>query len=217
MDEKIWDSQDHLQKHREIYMTDEILSDHDLDIIFREARSFKGFQDKPVSEITLRAVYDLVRWGPTAFNCSPARLVMVQSEEAKTKLADCAMDSNKGKIINAPVTIIVGYDLDFYKQLPALFKGFPGAKDIYEGNAELARETAFRNGSLQGGYMIVGARALGLDCCPMSGFDNGAVDAAFFSGTAVKSNFICGMGYGDRDSLPDRDDRPSFDEVCQII
>lgn len=198
-------------------MTDEILSDHDLDIIFREARSFKGFQDQPVSEITIRAVYDLIRWGPTAFNCSPARFVMVQSAEAKGKLADCAVDSNKQKVMNAPFTVIVGYDLEFYKNLPTLFKGFPGAKDIFEGNADLIQETAFRNGSLQGGYLITGARALGLDCCPMSGFDNKAVDAAFFGGTAVKSNFICSMGYGDKGSLPDRDDRPAFDEVCQII
>lgn len=198
-------------------MTDEILSDRSLDIIFREGRSFKGFQDKPVSEVTMRAVYDLIRWGPTAFNCSPARFVMVASDGAKQKLADCAMDSNKEKIMAAPFTVIVGYDLEFYKKLPTLFKSYQGAKDIFDGNAQLTQESAFRNGSLQGGYMIVGARALGLDCCPMSGFDNEAVDKGFFGATAVKSNFICSMGYGDRESLPERDDRPPFDEVCQII
>ena len=195
----------------------DILSDRDLSVIFREARSFRGWQDLPVSEITIRAMYDLLRWGPTSFNCSPARFVIVQSAEAKQKLADCALDSNRDRIVAAPFTVIVGSDAKFYDKLPDLFKAYPGARDIFTGNAELAQETAFRNSSLQGGYMIIAARSLGLDCSPMSGFNPKAVNAAFFKDSDCSVNFICSMGYGDGDSLPDRDRRLSFDEACEIL
>ncbi|MBL4894466.1 MAG: malonic semialdehyde reductase [Emcibacter sp.] len=198
-------------------MTQDILSDRDLNVIFREARSFKGWQDTPVSEITIRAMYDLLRWGPTSFNCSPARFVIIQSAEAKQKLADCVMDSNKDKILSAPFTVIVGSDAKFYDKLPELFTAYAGAKDLFTDNAELAQETAFRNSSLQGGYMIIAARSLGLDCCPMSGLNPKAVNDAFFKGGNCSVNFICSMGYGDGDSLPDRDRRLSFDEACEIL
>ena len=198
-------------------MTDQILSDRDLDVIFREARSFKGWQDRPVSDVTIRAIYDLLRWGPTAFNASPARFVMVQSEDAKTKLADCAIDSNKEKILKAPFTVVVGYDLDFPQTLPDLFKLYPGVEKLFDGDDELTRETAFRNSSLQGGYLMIAARALGLDCCPMSGFDPAAVEKAFFDGANIKVNFLCSMGYGDKDSLPPRQDRLAFDQACKIV
>lgn len=198
-------------------MTQNILSDRDLNVIFRQARSVKGWQDTHVSEITIRAMYDLLRWGPTAFNCSPARFVMVQSGAAKQKLADCAIKSNKDKIMSAPFTVIVGSDGKFYKKLPKLFKSYQGAQDLFTKNEDLAAETAFRNSSLQGGYMIIAARSLGLDCCPMSGFVGDAVNAAFFKGTQYTANFICSMGYGDASNLPERDDRLSFDEACEIV
>ncbi|PCI34563.1 MAG: malonic semialdehyde reductase [Alphaproteobacteria bacterium] len=198
-------------------MTQDILSDRDLDVIFREARSFKGWQNAPVSEITIRAMYDLLRWGPTSFNCSPGRFVIVQSAEAKKKLAECVMNSNKDKVLLAPFTVIVGTDEAFYEKLPDLFKGYAGAKDMFVANADLAHETAFRNSSMQGGYMIIAARSLGLDCCPMSGFDPDAVNDAFFKDSEHKVNFICSMGYGDAASLPEQDRRMSFDEACEIV
>ncbi len=198
-------------------MTQDILSDRDLDVIFREARSFKGWRDIPVSEITIRAMYDLLRWGPTSFNCSPARFKIIQSAAAKERLAECVMHSNKDKLLTAPFTVIVAMDGKFYEKLPELFKSYPGAKDIFVDNAPLARETAFRNSSLQGAYMMIAARSLGLDCCPMSGFDAAAVNAAFFADSDLSANFICSMGYGDPASLPDRDRRMSFDEACEII
>ncbi len=198
-------------------MTLDILSDRDLNVIFREARSFKSWQKTPVSEITIRAMYDLLRWGPTSYNCSPARFVIIQSEDVKKKLAECAMKSNREKILSAPFTVIVGSDAKFYEKLPDLFKSYPGAKDVFTGNAELAQETAFRNSSLQGGYMIIAARSLGLDCCPMSGFNPDAVNEAFFKDTDHSVNFICSMGYGDATSLPERDQRMSFDEACEIL
>ncbi|MBL4800585.1 MAG: malonic semialdehyde reductase [Emcibacter sp.] len=198
-------------------MTQDILSDRDLNVIFREARSFKSWQDQPVSEITIRAMYDLLRWGPTSFNCSPARFTIVQSAEAKKKLADCAVDGNKAKILSAPFTVIVASDEKFYDLLPELFTAYPAAKDFFTGDADLARETAFRNSSLQGGYMIIAARSLGLDCSPMSGFNPAAVNDAFFKDGNYSVNFICSMGYGDGESLPDRDRRLSFDEACEIL
>ncbi|WP_138380456.1 malonic semialdehyde reductase [Luteithermobacter gelatinilyticus] len=198
-------------------MTDQILSDKDLDVIFRKARSFKGWQDRPVSEITIRAMYDLLRWGPTSFNSSPARFVIAQSEEAKEKLAACAMKSNRSKILTAPFTVIVAYDLDFPKTLDRLFKLTPGVSKFFEGNNDFTRVTALRNGSLQGAYMMIAARALGLDCCPMSGFDEKAVNETFFKDSSVRVNFLCAMGYGDPASLPPQEDRLGFDEACTII
>lgn len=198
-------------------MTQDILSDRDLDLIFRKARSFKGWLDTPVSEITIRAMYDLLCWGPTAYNCSPARFVIVRSDEARERLAACVMELNKAKILSAPFTVIMGSDAKFYQKLPDLFKSHPAAQDIFAGNDKLARETAFRNSSLQGGYMIIAARSLGLDCCPMSGFNPKAVNEAFFKDSDTGVNFICSMGYGDGDSLPTRDRRLSFDEACEII
>ena len=198
-------------------MTQDILSDRDLNVIFREARSFKGWQKIPVSEITIRAMYDLMRWGPTSFNCSPGRFVIVQSAEAKQKLADCVMDSNKDKVLLAPFTVIIGTDEAFYEQLPDLFRSYAGAKAMFVDNADLSHETAFRNSSMQGGYMIIAARSLGLDCCPMSGFNPDAVNDGFFKDSGHKVNFICSMGYGDAASLPEQDRRMSFDEACEIV
>lgn len=198
-------------------MTQDILSDRDLDVIFREARSFKGWQKTPVSEITIRAMYDLLRWGPTSFNCSPARFTIVQSEAAKNKLTECVIASNRRKVSTAPFTVIVAQDAKFYDNLSVLFKSYSGARDFFLENEDLAVETALRNSSLQGAYMIIAARSLGLDCCPMSGFNPKAVNEAFFKDRDYSVNFICSMGYGDAASLPDRDMRMSFDDACEII
>lgn len=201
----------------ECLMTQDILSDRDLDVIFRQARTVRRWQKTPVSDVTIRAMYDLLSRGPTSFNCSPARFVIVQSDDAKQKLADCAMDSNKDRILTAPFTVIVGRDAKFYEKLPDLFKGHPGAKDFFTDNETLTEETSFRNSSLQGGYMIIAARALGLDCGPMSGFNPKAVNEAFFKGSNNSVNFICSMGYGDTTGLSERDRRLSFEEACEIV
>lgn len=194
-----------------------MLSADALDIIFRDARSYNGWQDKPVSDEQIAAIYDLMKMGPTSANMQPARIVWVKSPEAKQKLADCAAEGNKAKILAAPVTAIIGYDIDFHEELPWLFP-HTDAKSWFEGD-EAGREVgAFRNSSLQGAYLIIAARALGLDCGPMSGFDNAAVDAAFFGDNPrEKSNFICSIGYGDPASIFDRSPRPEFDTFNSII
>jgi 3-hydroxypropanoate dehydrogenase len=184
-----------------------------LDQLFRVARTRNGWTDKPVSAEQIRELYDLVSLGPTSANGCPARFVWVSSSEGKARLAALATKVNRPKILTAPVTAIVGYDLDFAEQLPKLF---PARGEQMKGmfqNAELARTTAFRNGSLQGGYLVLAARALGLDCGPMSGFDNDAVDQAFFAGTNIKSNFLCGIGYGSEENLFPRNPRLTFEEA----
>ena len=192
------------------------VNDEALDTIFRSARTQNKWLDKPVSNALLMAVYDLMRWGPTSANCSPARIVFATTAEAKERLAKHCSPGNAPKVKSAPATAIIGYDVDFPALLPKLFPHDPTAKNWFAdpGHAE---RTAFRNGSLQGGYFIIAARALGLDCGPMSGFDNAKVDEEFFAGTRVKSNFICGVGYGDPAGLFDRSPRLSFDEACKIV
>lgn len=185
--------------------------------LFTEARSIHSWTDRPVSDDTLRAVWDLAKWGPTAFNCLPARLVLVRSPEAKAKLRPALADGNADKTMAAPATIIVGIDAKFYERLPRLFPAFPGARDIFAGNAQAAEAAAFRNASLQGAYVILAARAMGLDCGPMSGFDNAKVDEAFFAGTDVKSNFLINVGYADVSKAYPRGPRPEFGEDCRIV
>ena len=194
-----------------------ILSDADLDTIFRTARSYNRWQDKAVSPVQLQAIYDLMRWGPTSANCSPARLVFVTSVQAKEQLADCVSAGNRIKVETAPVTALIGMDMKFYDQIPKLFPHNPGARDWFAHDDAVAEETAFRNATLQGAYLMIAARAVGLDCGPMSGFDKAAVDAAFFSGTSVKVNFICAIGHGSQEELFDRSPRFAFDEACRII
>lgn len=198
-------------------MSKEILSDHDLDLIFRHARSHNKWRDKPVSEVLIRAIYELMKWGPTSANCSPARLVFVQSAAEKERLAQCVSSGNKEKVLTASVVAIIGHDSQFYDLIPQLFPHNPEARDWFAHDANVAAATAFRNGTLQGAYLMIAARALGLDCGPMSGFDNAAVDKAFFPGGRVKSNFLCAMGYGDPAGLFERNPRLSFDEACKII
>ena len=192
-----------------------ILNDEALDLLFREARTQNAWQDKPVSEVMLRAVYDLAKMGPTSANCSPMRLVFVTSPEAKAKLGPALIPGNVEKTMAAPVTAIIGYDRTFYERLPDLFP-HADARSWFVGNDELIETTAFRNGSLQGAYFMLAARSLGLDCGPMSGFDNDLVDQAFFPEGDVRSNFLCNLGYGDPEGLFPRSPRLAFDEACRI-
>ena len=194
----------------------ERLADCALDQLFRDARSHNGWKIDPLSEATLREVYELARFGPTAANTNPARFVFVTSAEAKEKLASVSSGNNQAKIKAAPATVIIGYDMDFPEHMEALFTHVPGVKGWFS-DPVAAEQTAFRNGSLQGAYFIVAARSLGIDCGPMSGFDNGKVDALFFAGTKIKSNFICSIGHGDGDNMFDRLPRLSFEDACKIV
>ena len=192
-----------------------VLDDAALDQLFRTARTQNAFLDKPVDDSQLKALYELLKWGPTAANGSPARFVFVKSPEAKAKLAPALSEGNHDKTLAAPVTVIVGFDEDFHEKLPFLFP-HTDAKAWFDGPREGRTEGAFRNGSLQGAYLILAARALGLDAGPMSGFDNAKVDEAFLKGTAIKSNFLVNLGYGDASGLFPRLPRLSFDEAARI-
>jgi len=194
-----------------------MIGDDALDTIFRNARTHNAWKDEPVSDARLKELYDLMKWGPTSANCSPARIVFVKSREAKEKLAPALSEGNLKKTMAAPVTAIIGYDVEFYERLPELFPHEPNAKTWFNWSAEWAEMTAFRNGSLQGAYFMIAARALGLDCGPMSGFDMKKVDEAFFNGTTVKSNFLCNLGHGDPSALFPRSPRLPFDDACKII
>ena len=192
------------------------LSDAALDQLFRTARTFNAYHDTPVSEVQLRAIWDLMKMGPTSVNQSPARLVWCTSEDAKERLAACASGSNPDKIRKAPVTVIIGMDIDFHEQLPWLFP-HADVKSWFADNEPLREVSAMRNSTLQGGYFLLAARALGLDTGPMSGFDNAAVDAAFFADTPrVKSNFISTLGYGDPASVHPRSPRGDFETFTRI-
>jgi len=184
-----------------------------LDQLFRHARTPNDWAHTPVAEDAVRSLYDLVKWGPTSANSSPARFVWVRSEEGKSLLASRAMEANRPKILAAPVTVIIGHDMDFPHTMPKLF---PARGEMMRGyflQPGVAEVTAMRNGSLQGAYLIVAARALGLDCGPMSGFDNAGVDQAFFGGTRIQSNFICSLGHGKPESVFPRNPRLTFEEA----
>ncbi len=192
------------------------LSDAALDQLFRTARTYNGYLDQPVSTEQLNAIWELMKMGPTSANMLPARLVWITSDEAKAKLAGFCLPANAEKILKAPVSVIIGMDLDFHLKLPELFP-HADAKSWFEGNEPLKEISAMRNSTLQGGYFIMAARALGLDTGPMSGFSNEAVDAAFFAETPrVKSNFISTLGYGDPASIFARSPRPDFDTFNRI-
>jgi 3-hydroxypropanoate dehydrogenase len=194
----------------------ELLSEATLDQLFRTARTLNAWLPKEVSDEQLHQLYDLAKFGPTSANSSPMRVVFVKSAEAKAKLAPLMSDGNRAKTLEAPVTAIIGTDHEFYEQLPKLFP-HADARSWFVDNQPLIDTTAFRNATLQGAYVLMAARALGLDCGPMSGFDNAGVDAAFFAGTAIKSNFVISIGYGDtsRNLFP-RSPRLAFDEACKI-
>jgi len=190
-----------------------------LDTLFRAARSQNGWLPRPVTEATLRELFDLWRWGPTASNGQPARVVFVGTSEGKARLRPCLSPGNVDKTMAAPVTAIIGYDTGFHEHLPRLFPHNPAARERFAGehNAVHAATSAFRNGTLQGAYLMLAARALGLDCGPMSGFDHVAVDGAFFAGTAIRSNFLCNLGYGDPAKVFARLPRLAFEECCRIV
>ena len=192
------------------------LSEEALKQILTEARTHNVWLPESVSDESLAKVYDLMKWGPTSANSSPARIVFVKSKEAKEKLLLCMSEGNVEKTKAAPVTAIIAQDAEFYEKLPKLFP-FADARSWFAGNKPLAESTAFRNSSLQGAYLIIAARSLGLDCGPMSGFDNAKVDAAFFQGTSWKSNFLCNLGYGDATKLYPRAPRLDFPETCKIL
>jgi 3-hydroxypropanoate dehydrogenase len=191
------------------------VDDAALDVIFRNARTVRRWTGRPVAEATLRAVYDLLKLGPTSGNCLPARIVFVSSQAGKALLRPCLIPSNVEKTMTAPVTAVIGHDMEFYENLPRLYP-FEDARSWFVGNQPLIEATAFRNGSLQGAYLIIACRSLGLDCGPMSGFDNAKVDQAFFAGTNIRSNFLCNIGYGDRTGLAPRAPRLDFEEACRF-
>jgi 3-hydroxypropanoate dehydrogenase len=192
------------------------INDEALDTIFRTARSQNAWQEKPVSEALLMAAYDLMRWGPTSANVSPARFIFLVSPESKARLKPFLSPGNVQKVMTSGATAIIGYDLNFAQHLPRLFAHQPDAKNWFA-DRRLAEVTAFRNGTLQGAYFMIAARAVGLDCGPMSGFDNAGVDREFFPEETVKSNFLCSVGYGDPAAVFPRNERLSFDEACKIL
>jgi 3-hydroxypropanoate dehydrogenase len=195
----------------------EALSDPSLDQLFREARTYNGWLDKPVTDEQMHAIWELTKMGPTSANMLPARIVWCKSADAKERLAALATGNNHDKIVQAPVTAIIAYDVDFHEELPWLFP-HTDARSWFEGNEDFRKEAAFRNSSLQGGYFILACRALGLDTGPMSGFANDAVDREFFAGRpTVRSNFICSVGYGDPSTIFDRSPRPDFDRFNSIV
>jgi len=207
------------------------VDDSVLDLLFRAARSYSKWQPRPVSDDTLRALYDLLKWAPTSANAAPARFAFLRSKEAKERLRPALAPLNVEKTMTAPVTVIVAYDLKFYEQLPKLFPQNPGMAKLFERNPEMVEAIAKRNSSLQGAYMIMAARALGLDCGPMSGFDEAKVDEEFFSAGKpcfgcdqeffpeghVKANFLCNLGYGDQATLHPRLPRLPFAEACSLL
>jgi 3-hydroxypropanoate dehydrogenase len=192
------------------------LDDVALDRLFRTARTFNGYTDASVTQDQMDAIWELMKMGPTSANCLPARLIWCESDAAKAKLAACAMPANAEKILKAPVTVIIGMDMEFYEQLPELFP-HTDARSWFVGNTALSEATAFRNSSLQGAYFIMAARAVGLDTGAMSGFSPEAVDAAFFAGTTIKSNFISTLGIGDPATIFERSPRPGFDRFNTIV
>jgi 3-hydroxypropanoate dehydrogenase len=199
----------------------EVLSEAALDQLFRTARTYRrsaeAWLDKPVSDAQLHAIYDLARLAPTSANASPARFVFVRSPEAKARLEPALDRGNRDQSMAAPVTVIVAADHAFYEHLPRLYKESPDAIDWFAGKPAAIEGTAFRNSSLQGAYLIMAARAMGLDCGPMSGFNNTLVDETFFAGTKIRSNFLINIGYGNPAVLRPREDRFAFDEVCRIV
>ncbi|GAB4531323.1 MAG: malonic semialdehyde reductase [Parvularculaceae bacterium] len=196
-------------------MTDPI-ADSALDAIFRTARTYSHWDGRAVSETLIRAVYDLMRYGPTSANCSPARFVFVTSKAAKARLEPHLAKGNVEQTMSAPMTVIIAHDMKFYELLPKLYP-HTDAASWFTGNDALIEETAFRNGTLQGAYLMIAARALGLDCGPMSGFDMEGVDKEFFPDGRYRSNFLCNIGYGDASKLHPRSPRLEFEEACEIL
>lgn len=196
---------------------DAVIDDKALGQLFRDARTHNEFTARPVSDEVLRQLWDLVKMGPTSANCLPARILFLRTTEAKEKLRPALSAGNMEKTLAAPVVAVIGYDLEFYENLPRLFPHNQDARNWFAGNEQSIFTTAFRNSTLQGGYLILAARALGLDCGPMSGFDNAKVDAAFWPDGKTKSNFLCNLGHGDAGKLFPRSPRLEFDEACKLL
>ena len=197
-------------------MSNQPLNDDALDTLFRQARSHNGWLDRPVSDEQLHQLYDLMKWGPTAANSCPARILFLKSEQAKQRLKPVLQEGNVEKSMTAPVVAIIGMDMEFYEKLPKLFP-HTDARSWFAGKPDKIEENAFRNSSLQAAYLILAARALGLDCGPMSGLDYEAANAEFFPDGKIRINFICGIGHGDRSKLFPRHPRLDFDETCKIL
>ena len=207
------------------------LNEEGFDLLFRQARTYSAWRDQPVTDETLHQIYDLMKWGPTSANSCPARFFFVRSSEAKQRLRPLLSSGNVDKTMSAPVTIIVAYDLRFYEKLPRLFPHSPGMAKLFQDDPQLVESTAKRNSSLQGAYFMLAARALGLDCGPMSGFDNARLDEEFFGAGKpcqgaeqefftegqLKSNFLCNLGYGNPAKLHPRAPRLAFEEACRVL
>ena len=185
--------------------------------LFTEARTHNVWQDRDVSDETLQELYRLMHFGPTSMNCQPTRILFLKSQEAKERLKPALLPGNQEKTMKAPVVAVLGFDTEFHEHLPRMFSHNKDAKSLFEGKPDFIHATAFRNGSIQGGYFILAARALGLDAGPMSGFNNAAVDEAFFPDGKVKSNFLCNLGYGDAEALFPRQERFAFEEICEVL
>lgn len=194
-----------------------MLNQQALNTLFLEARTHNGWSEKPVTDEQLRRIHELMKWGPTSANCSPARIVFVRSPEAKERLLACMNAGNVEKTRTAPVTAIIGMDMEFYELMPKLFPHNPDARSWFAGNPANIEINAMRNSSLQGGYFILAVRAIGLDCAPMTGFNAERINESFFAGTPVKVNLVCSLGYGDASKLYPRGPRLSFEESCKIV
>lgn len=194
-----------------------MINEDALNVLFHDGRTHNAWADKPVPDELLKKAFDLAKMGPTSMNCSPMRILFVRSQGAKEKLRPAMAEGNLAKTMAAPATAIIANDPKFYEHMPFLFPPFDGARDLFAKDADLAKETAVRNGNLQAGYFILACRAMGLDCGPMSGFDKAMVNEAFFSESGFKANFLVNIGYGDPAGLHPRGPRFDFDQVCEII
>lgn len=204
------------QSHRDLRARIDHLSDDAIDLILRDARSHYAWTDRPVSDELLHSLYDIAINGPTSMNTLPARFVFVKSAEGKARLAKSLKPQNVPKMMGAPITAIVAHDMDFWKELPFLFP-HEDRRHLFEGKPEYCADTAYRNGTLQGAYLMIAARAVGLDVGAMSGFSNAIVDEEFFKGTTLKSNFLCNIGYADETALFQKLPRFAFDQVCTVV
>lgn len=205
------------QKANTLRSNTPLLTESALDLIIREARSHNGWLDKPIDDDVLTQLYNIVKMGSTSMNTCPARFIFVRTAAGKERLKKCLAPLNVNKVLSAPVTVIIAHDMRFYQHMPKLFAHNPGAQKLFENNEKMVASTAFRNGTIQGAYLMIAARALGLDIGPMSGFNNQACDDEFFADTEIKSNFLCSLGYGDTSKIFQRLPRFDFDEVCQLI
>lgn len=205
------------QEIRELRKRITRLSDDGIDLVLAKARSFYGWQDKPVSDDDLERIYDIMTQGPTSNNGHPIRILFARTDESKQRLVPALKRQNVEKVQTSAVCAIIAYDMEFYKRVPELFPHNPGKMQMYIDNPKRCADDAFRNGTLQGAYFMIAARALGFDVGPISGFFNDIVDEEFFKGTSIKSNFLCTIGYGNEESVWQKLPRPAFDTICELI